>query len=156
MNNYNNFTQIFSNMEPIYVYDENSEMVVDSGELRDCQAEIDSHIDDCSSLFLNDFLEEEFCLPVGDFSDEVVDIIPGRPSDLDNFLHESEVYSLAAYKLGIDVSTLSFEQLKNAVLDSIIKNSNDKEVKKDEKKNEQEKVEATVSQNGDKDSSEKC
>lgn len=152
MNNYNDFTQSFSNMEPIYVYDEDSKTVVDSGELRDCQAEIDSHIDECSSLFLNDFLQEELSPPVGDFSDEVVDIIPGRPSDLDNYLRESEVYSSAAYSLGLDVSHMSFEQLKKAVFDSIIKNNN-KEILDNEKKNEQKNVETSVSSDGSQNAS---
>lgn len=157
MNNYNNFTQSFSNFETIYIFDEESNSVVDSGELRDCQAEIDSYIDECSSLFLNDFLVEELASPSVDFDDDtVVDIIPGRSSDLDNYLRESEIYTSFARNLGLDISNMSFLQLKNAVLDSIIKNSNDKEVKKDEKKDIKKEVEAPVSQNGDKDSSEKC
>ena len=147
MNNYKEFNQSFSNLEAIYVYDEDSKSVIDSGELRDCQAEIESHIDDCSSLFLNDFLEEQLKPSEGEFSDDVVDIMPGRLSDLDNYLRENDLYTSVARNLGLDINNMSFQQLKYAVIDSIIKNNN-KEISDNEKKNEQNKVETSVSSDG--------
>ena len=149
MNNYKEFNQSFSNLEPIYVYDEDSKSVIDSGELRDCQAEIDSHIDECSSLFINDFLAEELSAPSVDFDDDtIVNVVPRRPSDLDNYLRESELYSVVASNLGLDISNMSFQQLKNAVFDSIIKKNN-KENSDNEKKNEQKDVKTSVSPYGD-------
>lgn len=152
MNNYENFNQSFSSLEPIYVYNEETKTVVDSGELRDCQAEIESHIDECSSLFLNDFIAEELAPPSVDFDDDtVVDVVPGRESLLDKSLRENTVFIDTASRLGLDIKGLDLNQIKNLVFDKIIENSNiNKKVEVNcETKNVDEKEQASISQNGE-------
>lgn len=142
MNNYSTFSQSFSNIEPIYVYDEELKTVVDSGECRDCQAEIDSYIDDCSSLFLNDFLAEELSPSVDFDDDNIVNVIPGRESLLEYNLRENEVFSDTARILGLDIKGLSLQGIKTLVFNKILEESN-KEVSNEENIVEK-KVEASI------------